>query len=301
MRPLRPAASVGPVLGAVLCGVLAAAGAAAPGAATSTGEPDTGVDVDLRVVSYNMHTGIGADGALDLDRTAATLERLDADVIGLQEVDQHWSARSEWRDQARELADRLRMRVYFAPIYDLEPAAPDQPRRRYGLALLTSLDLPMVDTENHEITRLSTQSGSDPVPAPAPGFPEVVVRAGGAPVHVYATHLDYRADPAVRALQVDDTLSILSEDGPEAQQVLLGDLNAPPAAPELAPLWQRLTDAWRVAGSGAGRTYPAAAPTKRIDYVAVSPDISVRSAHVVDTQASDHRPVVADLVVRRGR
>lgn len=258
--------------------------------------------VELRVASYNIHTGIGADGRLDLARTAGALAALDADVIGLQEVDVHWAARSEWRDQVAELADMLGMRAFFAPIYDLEPPAPGEPRRRYGLAVLTTL--PIVSAENHEITRLSTQ-GTDPVPAPAPGFPEVVVMVGGARVHVYATHLDFRADPAVRARQVDDMLAILAEDrdraGDGPQQVLVGDFNAPPDAPELAPLWGSLVDVWAAAGSGPGLTYPAIDPVKRIDYVTHSRTITTRSAEVVHTPASDHLPVVADLLVRRGR
>lgn len=269
------------------------AGAAAAGTGAAPGDRD----VQLRVVSYNMHTGIGTDGRLDLGRTARTLADLDADVIGLQEVDVHWSGRSQWRDQAEELAELLDMRVFFAPIYSLDPPAPDEPRREYGLAILT--DLPVVQTVNHSITRLSTQ-GPDPVPAPAPGFPEVVVQAGGARVHMYATHLDYRADPSVRAAQVRDMLDILAADPAGAQQVLVGDFNAAPAAPELAPLWEDLVDSWSVAGSGDGFTYPAAAPTKRIDYITHSRNISTLDTDVVTTPASDHLPVVADLVVRRG-
>lgn len=268
------------------------------GAATADDQPDGDPRaVELRVVSYNIHTGIGSDGRLDLARTAQALDAMDADVIGLQEIDVHWAARSDWRDQARDLAKALEMRVFFAPIYSFDPPEPGLPRREYGLAVLT--DLPVMHTENHEITRLSTQ-GTDPVPEPAPGFPEVVINAEGAVVHFYATHLDYRADPAVRAMQVDDTLAILDDDPEGAQQVFVGDFNAPPDAPELAPLWNELIDSWDVAGSGDGLTFPATGPTKRIDYVAHSPNIQTRDAAVVQTQASDHLPVVAELVVRRG-
>jgi endonuclease/exonuclease/phosphatase family metal-dependent hydrolase len=92
-------------------------------------------------------------------------------------------------------------------------------------------------------------------------------------------------------MQVADTLRIMANDrGP---QVLLGDFNAPPEAPELAPLWTELTDA-----APAGPTYPADVPTKRIDYVTVSPDVLVRAATVPTTLASDHRPVLADLALR---
>jgi endonuclease/exonuclease/phosphatase family metal-dependent hydrolase len=286
-----------------LCGstvgllVLALAALAPTGAAVAGGAADEAGDVDLRVVNYNIHTGIGTDGRLDLARTAAVLASQDADVIGLEEVDVHWAARSQWRDQASALAEALDMRVFFAPIYSLDPPEEGSPRREYGIAILTAL--PVVHTENHLITRLSTQS-TEPVPAPAPGFAEVVVEAGGARVHVYATHLDYRADPSVRAAQVADMREILAADPEGAQQVLVGDFNAPPDAPELAPLWADLVDTWAAVGDGPGLTYPAVDPVKRIDYVTHSPQIRTVRTTVLQTPASDHLPVVADLLVRRG-
>jgi endonuclease/exonuclease/phosphatase family metal-dependent hydrolase len=111
---------------------------------------------------------------------------------------------------------------------------------------------------------------------------------------VYCTHLDHRPDPAVRRVQVAETLDILAADRPGANQVLLGDLNAEPAAPELAPLWTVLRD------TGDGRpTYPADAPVKRIDFVTVSPNVRATRTEVLDSTASDHRPVVAELLVRQ--
>lgn len=240
--------------------------------------------VTLRVLSYNIHTGI-ADGVLDLTRTADTIRTARADVVALQEVDVHWSARSDFRDQARVLACLLRMRVFFAPIYDLDPPTPGQPRRQYGVAILSRL--PLAHSENHEITRLSTVE-PNPAPRPMPGFAEAVVVTKGVAVHVYATHLDYRPDPSVRAAQVADMLRIMA-DGPT---VLLGDFNAPQEAPELAPLWHTLTAA------PTGPTYPADVPVTRIDYVTVSNGIRVRAATVPVALASDHRPVLAELAIR---
>jgi endonuclease/exonuclease/phosphatase family metal-dependent hydrolase len=46
-------------------------------------------------------------------------------------------------------------------------------------------------------------------------------------------------------------------------------------------------------------TYPADVPRQRIDYVTTAPDIGVRGAWVPETVASDHRPVVADLLLPR--
>ncbi|WP_077801137.1 endonuclease/exonuclease/phosphatase family protein [Streptomyces sp. JHA26] len=285
-RPLRVHRAA--VLAAVLLSTAAPASALdgdAPGAKAPA--------VPLRVATYNIHAGAGADQVFDLDRTAEAVRGLRADVIGLQEVDVHWGARSDFVDEARALAGKLGMRAYFAPIYDLDPATPGAERRRYGVAVLSRY--PILAAENHEITRLSTQT-SDPVPAPAPGFAEVTVNVRGAHAHVYATHLDYRADPSIRAAQVDDMLEVLAADrGPK---ILVGDFNAEPTAPELAPLWRELRDA---APDGGG-TYPATTPVKRIDLVTVSPDITVTGAGTVATDASDHRPVVTDLRLhRRGR
>ncbi|MET9778167.1 endonuclease/exonuclease/phosphatase family protein [Streptomyces sp. NPDC006367] len=276
--------------------VLAAAllAVAAPASALDGHAPGTRAPaVPLRVATYNIHAGAGADQVFDLDRTAEAVRALRADVIGLQEVDVHWGARSGFTDEARALAEKLDMRVYFAPIYDLDPATEGAERRRYGVAVLSRH--PIITAENHEITRLSTQTPT-PVPAPAPGFAEVTVNVRGAHAHVYVTHLDYRADPSIRAAQVADMLGVLAADrGPK---ILVGDFNAEPTAPELAPLWRHLRDA---APDGGG-TYPATVPVKRIDLITVSPDITVTGAETVATDASDHRPVVTDLLLhRRGR
>ncbi|MGW2654290.1 endonuclease/exonuclease/phosphatase family protein [Streptomyces sp. NPDC001478] len=278
--------------------VLVAAGllgaALAPPASAAGDGP--GRSVPLRVATYNIHAGAGMDNVFDLDRQVAALRALDADVIGLQEVDVHWGDRSGNRDLAAELAERLGMHVSFAPIYSFDPVVEGGPRREFGVAVLSRYRI--VSAENHELTRLSTQD-PNPVPAPAPGFGEVVLRVRGLPVHVYATHLDYRGDPSVRTAQVADTRRIMAEDragarGP-VRQILLGDFNAAPTAPELAPLWQELTDV-----EPGAPTFPARNPVQRIDYVAVSKDtVRARGAAVPETLASDHRPVVADLVLRR--
>ncbi|MEU5464419.1 endonuclease/exonuclease/phosphatase family protein [Streptomyces althioticus] len=289
--PRRPArtARVAAVLLAAVLSLTAAPATAAEDALPAT-PSGSRASVPLRVATYNIHAGAGEDQVFDLDRTAAALRDLRADVIGLQEVDVRWGERSDFTDEARALAEKLRMRVFFAPIYDLDPAAEGGERRQYGVAVLSRH--PVLHAENHEITRLSTQT-PDPVPAPAPGFAEIVIRVKGVRTHVYSTHLDYRADPSIRAAQVDDMLGILADDrGPS---ILVGDFNAEPAAPELAPLWHTLRDA----APDAGLTYPAIAPQKRIDLITVSDGITVTGARTHATDASDHRPVVADLRLPR--
>lgn len=241
--------------------------------------------VVVRVATYNIHAGLGEDGVFDLDRTIAALRGFDADVIGLQEVDVGWSERSRHVDEAATIGAALGMSVFFAPVYELEG------NRRYGAALLSRY--PIVKTASHVLTRLPTYVQATER-EPLPGFADITVESDSGPLRILNTHLDYRPEPELRALQVKESLAIIG--AAPTRTVLVGDLNAEPAAPELAPLLARFTDALR---DSPAATFPASEPVKRIDYVAVSPDLRVLAAHVIAdlVDASDHRAVVADIVV----
>lgn len=269
--------------------------AAAPAMATAAPAEESPPPVPLRVMSYNILHGAGIDGVFDLSRTAAAIRAQHPDVVGLQEVDQHFDARSDFVDEPAALAKALHMRVFFGPIYDLPPLTAGAPDRRYGVAILSRY--PILRAVDHDITRLSTQV-PDPVPAPAPGFPEVVINDHGAHVHVFDTHLDYRGDPTIRQMQVADTVRIMRAAG--GQQILVGDFNAEWDAPELAGLHDYgLIEAWDATGQPGGDTYPSDVPTARDDHITFTPGIRVLDATVPVTLASDHRPVVADLLVTR--
>jgi len=237
-------------------------------------------------MTYNIHYGDP-----DLGRIAAVICAAEADIVGLQEVDVHWSERSGFADQAAEIAAACGMDFRFGPIYSLPPIASGAPPREFGVAILTRR--PILSSRNHLLTRLSTQQEGT-APAPAPGFLQVTVDVDGTAVDAFATHLDYRPDPSVRGTQVAEMLAIIGEQG--RPTILMGDMNAPPEREELAPLFARLRDAWS-GSADPGFTFPGDAPVRRIDYVFVTGPLRVVSARVPDTAASDHRPVVAELVL----
>lgn len=248
-----------------------------------------GTDVTLRVMSFNIRSGNG-----NLDGTADAIRASAADVVALQEVDVHWAERSNFADQASVLGEQLGMQVRFARIYHLPGASATSPAREFGVALLSKF--PIVRWSNDTLTRLSTQE-PNPVPAPMPGLLDATIDVHGTLVRVFNTHLDYRSDPRVRQQQVSEMLARIHE--ASEPTIVFGDMNAKPEAPELQPLLRRLRDAWPGVGVGPGFTYPADAPSERIDYVLVSPHFRVRSASVVLTEASDHRPVVVDLKLEK--
>lgn len=259
---------------------------------TVSAENNDDEEVTVRMATYNIQAGMGVDGEYDLDRLADTIRDMDADVIGLQEVDVHWGDRSENENTIKLLAEKLGMDYYFAPIYDLDPDEGSKKRKQYGVAVLS--EYPIEQTANREITRLSTQD-PDPEPELAPGFLEAQIDVDGADVWFYVTHLDYRGDPSIREEQVDDMFDVMEE---HDYPVLVGDMNANPDAPELQPLFRWFDDAWENnTQSGSGYTFPSDSPEKRIDYVLTSKKMSVENTTVDHSLASDHFPVSTDVTL----
>ncbi|PSK98221.1 endonuclease/exonuclease/phosphatase family metal-dependent hydrolase [Haloactinopolyspora alba] len=241
-------------------------------------------DRPLSVMSFNIHHGVGTDGRLDLQRIADVVKSEGADVVGLQEVDRHWSERSDFVDQAAWLARELNMHVVYGANLDRDPREPGAPRRQYGTAILS--ERPIRDWDN---TFLPQYEGSE-----QRGLLRAHINVRGIWIQVYNTHLQHD-DAAERLDQVAAVEELIGE--PDESVILLGDLNATPRSPEIGELMDGLVDSWEEAGVGDGSTYPGDDPRTRIDYVLTSGDVVTRTAAVVATDASDHRPVSADVLL----
>jgi endonuclease/exonuclease/phosphatase family metal-dependent hydrolase len=261
-----------------LCTVL---GLTAPAAATVAVRP-------LTVLSFNIHHAAGPDGVFDLDRLAGEIRRTRADVVGLQEVDRHFGERSKWTDEPAELARRLGMHVVYGANLDLEPPAPGQPRRQYGTAILSRY--PIISWRNTLLPKARPAEEQR-------GLLEAVVNVRGLKVRAMTTHFqhDNAESRVLQAAVVADLVRASRE-----PVVLTGDLNAVPGTPEITTLTDLLTDTHERAGRGDGFTYPVEAPTARIDYVLTDNALPLRSK-VLETASSDHRPVLANLLVWRSR
>ncbi len=253
--------------------------------------------VPVRLVTFNTHHGVGEDQRHDLPRLAKVLHSVEADVICLQEVDRYFGDRSEDVDQALRLSRALDMQLAWGPAID-EPRPGNQPPRQYGNALLSRL--PILVSDVH-----SLPGGGEPRSAL-----RTMLELDGGTLWVTNTHLS-TGQPGRRAEQVA-TLAALHTDS-MAAGVLVGDFNAGPDAPELAPLYGRFADSWDLAGDRGdragwrfwqrdeGHTHPARSPHRRIDQVWVSSGVAVAGAYVLDAEgASDHLPLVVDLEVRSG-
>ncbi len=78
--------------------------------------------------------------------------------------------------------------------------------------------------------------------------------------------------------------------------ILCGDFNTPPRGSLYKAFSSVLTDAFAVVGNGFGFSYRSDLALLRIDYVFTN--LPVSNAFVPDTRASDHRPMIADLVLK---
>jgi endonuclease/exonuclease/phosphatase family metal-dependent hydrolase len=251
----------------------------------------------VRLVSFNIHHGVGTDGRHDLPRLATLLASLDADVLCLQEVDRRYGERSEDVDQALLLSRALDMQLAWGPAID-EPRSDGRPARQYGNALLSRL--PILISDVHRLP-----GGGEPRSAL-----RTMIELDGAALWVTATHLS-TGDPSRRAAQAAAVAALHTE--PMETGVVVGDFNTGPETPELGVLREHFTDAWHLArarddragwrfwDAEEGNTFPSKRPRIRYDQVWVSAGVSVAAAHVVDAEgASDHLPLVVDLEVRSG-
>jgi endonuclease/exonuclease/phosphatase family metal-dependent hydrolase len=237
-------------------------------------------EVALRVASYNIRHGAGLDGKLKLERTEEALRKLDADLIGLQEVDVE-AARTGGVHQAAELGRRLDMHAAFGSFMDFEGG-------RYGLALLSRYPL-------RSTTSLRLPDGNEPRVA----LLAEVELPGGEAVHVVNVHFDWVGDDGFRFAQASKVAEHLRQLG--RPYVLLGDFNDGPASRTLALFRAAAIEA--VKPEGASFTFPANQPAKEIDYIFFAPAErwAPSGATVVDERlASDHRPVIATLKYRCG-
>ena len=228
----------------------------------------------LRVASYNVHGCLGRDGRRDVARIVHILREIDADVVGLQEVESR-HGRSEI-DQAENLAAALGMACIEGPL--LHHAK----RGWYGNALLTRLEVQAVRRV------LFDSCGVE-----ARGAILCDLRAGdGTRWRVMTTHLDLRSRHRRRQFA---TLLDQLVPSPRAPTALLGDFNE---------WWSRsrgLTELRRHAElPPSPPTFPAWLPALRLDRIAFS-GCRLRGAvrrqfTPLTRRASDHLPIFADLL-----
>ncbi|MEZ4425616.1 MAG: endonuclease/exonuclease/phosphatase family protein [Gemmatimonadota bacterium] len=273
--------------GAASLGVALAAGAlaCAAGSATMRGR---GEGESVRVLVYNIHAGKDAGGAENLARIGALLRERAPDLVLLQEVDRG-TVRSGHVDQLAVLARESGLHAVFGRTLDYDGGA-------YGIAVLSRWPVLADTVRTLPVDPPQARAGGSYEPR---GILEVRVEAPGGALTVLNTHLDASVDDAYRWQEVQAVLAVAQAAAEETGgRVLLGgDFNAEPGSRVVAaPGAAGFVDAFGDCGRGSPLTYPARQPTKRIDYLWLGSAFRCIGAEVLGSEASDHRPVLFDLV-----
>ncbi|ASS75044.1 hypothetical protein CIG75_08670 [Tumebacillus algifaecis] len=221
--------------------------------------------ISLKAVTYNIQIGKNSHGDLNLEGTIAELKALEADLIGLQEVERY-SPRSGLSDQAKAIGEALDMEYRYAAALKIGPF-------EYGNLLLSRYPIeavkriPLPSDKENRVALLAT------------------LNVHGRDVRVMVTHLGLNREERIAHVNLLER---------ELQQVelpliVIGDFNTEPDGEELVPWTQHLSHVSKVPLV----TLPGAG--KQIDSILVSKEFSIGNVFTVQSEASDHYPLTAHL------
>ena len=226
----------------------------------------------MRIVTYNTRGSLGMDGLRSTRRIASVVRGLSPDVVCFQEIHQR-TPQSGGEDQPGVLARNLQRPVLFQRNLRIGLGS-------YGIAVAARDTI--VEAKEHRLPSLREQRGAL----------ELQLRdvAGIGRLTVFCTH--WGLDGEEREKQAEALVPLIAE--ARRPVIFCGDLNEGPDAPAVKSLIEKtgLTDA----DAGQNRaTFVSDNPKERIDYILFSPDLVLRYMEVVDSLASDHCPLLADL------
>lgn len=282
----------------------------------------------MRLLSFNIQYGFGADGVHDLTRAAEVIAK--ADIACLQEVDRHWS-RSGFDDQPARLEALLPDRyTVFGPGFDMDATTVvagrvHNRRRQFGPMILSRWPIlwsrlhllplaPMIDPINTQTCAL-----------------EACIAAPGGPLRVLSVHLAH-VGVAERLTQIAALKAALGAVGPwsgtddeparnwtegqaeppcPAEMIWMGDFNSAPGSAEYRAIvgetpyhpGARYRGAMVDAAAGLGlhsheKMIAGSLRLRQLDHIFVDAALAPRLGRVwADTScpASDHFPLWAEI------
>ncbi|MGQ8366972.1 endonuclease/exonuclease/phosphatase family protein [Glaciecola sp. 1036] len=231
----------------------------------------------LKVVSYNIHSGVGVDGKFSYRRIGRFLASLDADIVCLQEMD----LRAPEIDKAAQI-QALKAGHFneFIP----SPAVVTK-HGYYGNAILSrvkhlhvkSLDISVKNRQPRNIQ-------------------EVLFQIDGKSLRIINTHKGLKQNERMQQMkQLEAVVDVNLQQG-NTPLLVTGDFNE----------WLYFSRAFRHINSKLkqhkmGATFPNRFPLFKLDRIWTSPGNIVQRAYVIKTPESrlysDHFPVCAELTL----
>lgn len=226
----------------------------------------------IKLMTYNIRGTKGMDDQRSAKRIADVIRQSGAQIVCLQEVHQRMP-QSMMVDQPGVLAHSLGMKVAFQKNLSIGIGG-------FGNAVLTTMEI--VGTRSHSLTSKGEQRGAF----------EVSLSTPDGPLTVFCTH--WGLDRDERLTQARELAAFVN--AAPSPKLICGDFNERSEAAGVTELiaLAGLIDAY----PDGPPTFDADQPSERIDMILHDPSIAIDSISVIDTQASDHLPLVADLCLR---
>ena len=231
---------------------------------------DQGQENTLRIMSYNILNGKQIDGkTFNYERQTSIIRNMNADLVTLDEVDS-LTERSKGHFALREYASALGMHHFYSPAIDFQGG-------KYGIGMLAKKH-PL------RVTRIALPGREERRTLIIAEYPKYIFAS---------TH--FSLTPADQIKSID----ILRSEAAKHDKpfFVAGDLNLTPDSKEgkyFTQYFTPLTDPKQ-------HTFPADKPNETIDYIALFKNEAAKSVVLLrngvlnEPQASDHRPVYADV------
>jgi len=238
-------------------------------------KPTKEKNTKIRIVSYNIRRGLGMDDSTNIYRTAESLKTLNADIIGLQEVDMGVK-RSGNVNQAAILGKQLGMYASFGPFMDYQGG-------RYGMAILSRYPM-------RNVKKVILPIGNEPRVA----LVAELILPNDSTILVVNVHFDWVSDDHFRYDQAQTLAEYLINKN--TPYILLGDFNDEPTSRTLS-LFRKIAREIKKPSKN-HNTFPSTKPIKEIDYIFVHPDSrwsNTTCQVILDQITSDHCPILTEI------
>lgn len=228
----------------------------------------------FKLVTYNIRRGISMENCKNLEGICQTLQRINADIVALQEVEMMPGVGNQSR-QAQILARKLGMEYVYGAVHH-------QKFGSVGNAVLARYSL------TNDINHILPDSREPR------GCLQVDININGSMIRLFNTHLGLSQISRFRHLKYILLPMMQTSSIPP---ILAGDMNAAPRMREIQMISYYLHDTFQHNSGTIGYTYPSDYPRARIDYIFLDERSRCKGLSIFKSNASDHLPVTAILSV----
>lgn len=229
----------------------------------------------IKLISWNIWFGTYLDKVIDF------LQKSHADIIGLQEVTQ--TPESE-NNLAVHLAKELEYYYVYATGMDL---------RKYGKPLVMGNAVlskyPILSSQTHLLSKTDSRVAI-----------QADIQIENTQFHILSTHLihTHQKPSSIQEEQARYLISVL----PKEKAIVMGDFNATPESNAIQLLANEFHNAgsdltqptWSVYPEGCDVCLPQGLTT-RLDYIFTTYDITQKQFKIIQSDASDHLPIVLEI------